>query len=41
VFIAFGALAIVFAASGVLTAVLTVPQIVAMVAIGWYAYRAA
>jgi hypothetical protein len=41
VFIAFGALAIVFAASGVLTAVLTVPQIVAMVAIGWYAYRTA
>ncbi len=41
VFIAFGAVAIVFAASGVLTAVLTVPQIVAMVAIGWYAYRKA
>ena len=41
VFLAFGALAIVFAASGVLTAVLTVPQIVAMVAIGWYAYRRA
>jgi hypothetical protein len=29
----------VFASGGALTAVCTVPQIVAMVAIGWYAYR--
>ena len=36
--IAFGAVAIVFADSGVLTAVLTVPQMVAMVAISWYEY---
>jgi len=38
-FIVGGVVETVFAASGVLTAVLTVPQLVAMVAVGWYAYR--
>jgi Domain of unknown function (DUF4386) len=41
VFLAGGAMETVFAGSGALTAVLTVPQIIAEIVIGWYAWQKA
>jgi hypothetical protein len=41
VFLAGGAVETVFAGSGALTAVLSVPQVIAEIAIGWYAWQKA